>query len=451
MEIIIVPMALLFTLILFKKIPWIGGNVAVALLVAGLSIGLMAGLAPGEYLAGTIDGVDRLAWVMAMSFFGAIYAETQIRIGTVQTTMSMMQRIFGTSARGLVTATILTLVLAGSVIGDGIAIATVIGFLVIHSLAAAGLKPVQIGMVILVGSSLGAVMPPISQSIVLSSSLVGTDPNDVLRIAFFTVGAGVVLAILETFRFVKRGTHMVTGLESSSSIFTLLRTRWKTLIPTAVLMVLVLLSTLWEIDVLKLIPGVHAGIVALENVPILNALVFPIVMAMILCTLVSLCFTKVRKAPVDTVLTAVKKVLKVGGIQLSAGFMVGMFYASGAVDMIAEFGEDMSRGSATVLGLVGMIALAMVTGSQSTAQVSVVPFWAPMLEQTGVSPTNIALGASHIAAAGQNFPPVGLTGFVVAGLVSGNLDKKVDPVKILWAATPNCAFMVAIGVVVLMI
>lgn len=451
MDLIVIPIVILFTVILIKKIPFIGGNVAVALLLAGLSIGLLSRASPMDYLTGSIDGVDRLAWVIGMSAFGAIYAETQIRIGTVDVIMNLLQRIFGRSARGLVTATFLALVILGSVIGDGIAIATVVGLLVINSLAAAGLKPVQIGMIILLGSSLGSVVPPISQAIVLSSSLVGTDPNPVLRIAFITIGAAVLLAIVESFRFVKAGTGLPGGTSTIPPITTTLRTKWKTLIPTCLLLTLVLLSTVFEIEVLRLIPGVSWVVEALSNMPIANALVFPLVASMIVASLLTLFYKEVRRAPIDTFMTGGKKVLKVMGIQLSAGFMVGMFYVSGAVDLMADFGEDLGRGSATAVGVVGMIAIGMVTGSQSTAQVSVVPFWAPMLEQSGVNPTNIALGASHITAAGQNFPPVGLTGFVVAGLVGGALNKPVDPIKILWLALPNCAFVVAIGVVFLLI
>lgn len=195
---VLISLVLLFTIILVKPIPVIGGNVRVALLVSGLAIALLSGLHPEEYLSGVVDGLDAMAWVIALSLFGAVYAETQVRLGTVNTTLNMLRRFFGDSPRGLITATFVTLVLGGSLLGDAIAAATVVGFLVIHALAEMKIKPVQIGMIILVGASLGSIMPPISQAVLLSASLVGSDPNPVLRIAFITVSIGLLLAILES-------------------------------------------------------------------------------------------------------------------------------------------------------------------------------------------------------------------------------------------------------------
>src|SRR5699024_5585334 len=199
---VIIPLVLLFAIILIRRIPWIGGNIEAALLISGISMALLAGLRPWEYVEATADGLDRMAWVIALSFFGALYAETQVRLGSIDTTMDLLRKVFGNSPRGLIAATFITLVIGASLLGDAIATATVIGLLVIHSLAAMGVKPVQIGMIILLGASLGSIMPPVSQAIVLSASLVETDVVPVIRVAFLTVGVGVVLAILESFRFV---------------------------------------------------------------------------------------------------------------------------------------------------------------------------------------------------------------------------------------------------------
>lgn len=64
---------------------------------------------------------------------------------------------------------------------------------------------------------------------------------------------------------------------------------------------------------------------------------------------------------------------------------------------------------------------------------------------------NIALGVSHIASAGQNMPPVGLTAFVVCGLIGGTLNVKVDPVKVMILALPNSLYLAAVGLVALLI
>lgn len=448
---VVVSLSLLFAIALIKKIPKIGGNIQIALLVSGLSAALLSGMRPMDYVTGTIDGVDRLAWVIALSVFGSIYAETQSRLGTIDTTLNLLRRLFGNSPKGLITATFLTLVFAGSLLGDAIAAATVIGFLVIHSLAEMKIKPVQIGMIILLGASLGSIMPPITQAIFLSASIVDIDPSPVIRIAFVTVGVGVVLAILESFRFVRGQRGLPEGVEPPPPVGTLLRERWKTLIPLAVLVVIVLLNTAWRIDVFAITPGVGQLTAAMNEIPILNGIAFPIVLAIIVATLITFAFPSVHKAPGRTVVEGLKKVNKTVQIQLCAAFMIGMFYASGTVETVAGIATDLTGPAVAVVGTLAIIVVGMLTGSQTTAQTVIVPFLAPMLQQAGVDPVNIALGVSHIASAGQNMPPVGLTAFVVCGLIGGTLNVKVDPVKVMLLALPNSLYLAAVGLVALLI
>lgn len=448
---VVVSLALLFAIALVKKIPWIGGNIQIALLVSGLAAALISGIRPIDYVTGTIDGVDRLAWVIALSVFGSVYAETQSRLGTIDTTLTFLRRIFGNSPKGLITATFLTLVFAGSLLGDAIAAATVIGFLVIHSLAEMKIKPTQIGMIILLGASLGSIMPPITQAIFLSASIVGIDPGPVVRIAFVTVGVGVVLAIVESFRFVRGRKGLPASVEPAPPLRVTLTQRGHTLIPLAVLVVIVLLNTAWEIDVFSLVPGVSQVVAWMNEVPILKGIAFPIVLAIILATLVTFAFPSVRRAPGKTVVGGLKKVNKTVQIQLCAAFMIGMFYASGTVDVVAGLAEGLTGPSVAIVGTVAIIAVGMLTGSQTTAQTVIVPFLAPILEQTGVDPVNIALGVSHIASAGQNMPPVGLTAFVVCGLIGGTLNVKVDPVKVMLLSLPNSIYLAAVGLVALLI
>jgi TRAP-type C4-dicarboxylate transport system permease large subunit len=484
--VIAIPLILLFAVILLKRIPWIGGSVEAALLLAGLSLALLSGVAPVDYLTGTVDGIDRMAWVIALSLFGSIYAETQVRMGTIDATMGLLRRVFGDSPRGLITATFITLVIGGSLLGDAIATATVIGFLVIHSLAAMGVRPVQIGMIILVGASLGSIMPPVSQAILLSASLVGTDPSPVIRIAFLTVGAAVVFAILESFRFVRkrkgaaeagvgasgddagrRGRDAEAGGASDAgsgalpaggagsagapgagagagavlapvpSARSLLRTHGHTFVPMLVLLAIVLLNTGWGINVYTVVPGLSHLTAALESVPILNGFANPVVMAIGTAALLSFLYPVVHRAPGAVLAEGTRKVLKTIRLQLCAGFLVGMVYASGLVDSVADLAQSMHGGSVVTVGVAAILVLGMLTGSQTAAQTVTVPFLSPLLEQLGVEPFNIALSMSHLAAAAQNLPPVGLTAFVVVGLVGGSLNTKVDPVKVMVLALPK--------------
>ena len=81
---VIVPILILLVLVVAKKIPKIGGNVALALALAGLTALIMGGVYnPISWLATWVDGLDRLAWVIALSLAGSFYGETQGKIGAL--------------------------------------------------------------------------------------------------------------------------------------------------------------------------------------------------------------------------------------------------------------------------------------------------------------------------------------------------------------------------------
>src|SRR5699024_2360373 len=119
--------------------------------------------------------------------FGAIYAESQVKLGAIDTTLNSLRSAFGNSPKGLITAVFITLIIAGSFLGDAIAASAVIGFLVIHSLHEMKIKPEQIGMFILVGASIGSIMPPITQGVFLCASLIDTDPSPLIKIGMVPV------------------------------------------------------------------------------------------------------------------------------------------------------------------------------------------------------------------------------------------------------------------------
>lgn len=488
MLVVIVPLVLLFAIALIKKIPWIGGDIRAALLTAAVTAGLIGGLAPMGWVNALVDGADRLAWVIALSLFGSIYAEAQVRLGAMETTLFGLRALFGKSPRGLIAAVFVTLILAGSLLGDAIAAATVIGFLVIHALSELKIKPVQIGMMILLGASIGSIMPPISQGVFLSASLIGIDPTPVTNIAYLTVGGGAIFAILESFRFVraKRGIgsrltpavqiaggysaigsgqgiratgERKAGTDARSSgsepgsldatgpkaLMRLLAERWKTLIPLAVLIVIVVAKAGFGFDVFAEIPPLATTTSWLASVPILKGIAFPVVMAIIVAIAVSFLFKSVRRDTVGTITTGLSKVSGTIQIQLCAAAMIGIFYAVGAVDMVAAAAESLAGPELKLGGAAGIVAIGMLTGSQTAAQTVLVTFLGPILVGLGVDPVNAALGASHIAAAGQNMPPVGLTAFVVCGLVGSALNTKVDPVKVMILALPNSIYFLLVG------
>lgn len=444
---ILIPLLLLFSIALIKQIPKIGGNIKVALLVASISSAIISGLGPLETLLAFVDGIDRLSWVIALSIFGSLYAESQVKLGAMDTTLNSLRSLFGDSPRGLIAAIFITLIIAGSFLGDAIAAATVIGFLVINSLHELKVKPEQIGMIILVGASIGSIMPPISQGVFLSSALVGIDPSPVIKLSYLTVAIIGVVAILESFRFV-RGRKMPDHLKTSKSIFQILRERWKTLIPLAVLVAIVIANTGFSYNIFEEWAFFAAILNPLKEIPILQGMTFHVVTAIIVAIVVSFIFPSVRNQTKGVLKGGLSKVNQTVQIQLCAGIMVGVFYASGLIDKVAMMTEGLTASMVKIGGASSMVIIGMLTGSQTTAQSVTVPFLGPIMESMNVDPTLIALGASHIAAAGQNMPPVGLTAFVVCGLIGGILNRQVDPLKVMVLALPNSLLFLAIGLLV---
>ena len=223
------------------------------------------------------------------------------------------------------------------------------------------------------------------------------------------------------------------------------------MLPLAVLIVIVLLKTGAGYDIFAEIPVVRDVTAWMNSVPILNGLAFPVVLAIIVATIVAFFFSEVRKSPVETIGTGLKNVRQTVGIQLCAAFLIGCFYASGAVDTVSEMAEHVSGSGVAVISTVALMILGMLVGSQTAAQTIVVPFASPILENAGVDPTNIAVGMSHIAASAQNLPPVGLTAFVVCGLVGATLKTKVDPVKVMVLALPNSMYFIVLGMLFLLL
>ncbi|MFD1706108.1 hypothetical protein ACFSCZ_04975 [Siminovitchia sediminis] len=443
---IVIPLLLLFIIALVKQIPKIGGNIKIALLAAAVSSAIISGLGPLETLLAFIDGIDRLSWVIMLSVFGALYAESQVKLGAMDTTLNSLRALFGNSPKGLIAAVFITLIIAGSFLGDAIAAATVIGFLVINSLHELKVKPEQIGMMILVGASVGSLMPPITQGVFLSASLVGIDPSPVIKLAYVTVAIGGLFAILESFRFV-RGKKMPEHLKTTQSIFQILKEKWITLVPLAVLVAIVIANTLFEYNIFTEWALFAAILDPLKEIPIVQGVTFQVVSAIIVAIIVSFIFPSVRKNTKGVFTGGLSKVSQTVQIQLCAGVMVGVFYASGLIEKVALMTEGLSASMVKVGGALSVVVVGMLTGSQTTAQTVNITFLAPILENMNVDPTLIALGASHIAAAGQNMPPVGLTAFVVCGLIGGILSREVDPIKVMILALPNSLYFLIAGLI----
>ncbi|MGI6129495.1 MAG: TRAP transporter large permease subunit [bacterium] len=437
---VLLPVLVLFAIILLP-LPKIGGDVRIGLLSAAVLAFLLGQVGVSPAVVAAIDGIDRIAWVIGLSIFGSIYAQTQIRLGTMDTVLNTFRALFGRSPRGLITAVVLSLVLAGSLLGDAIATTTVIGVLVVMSLAELGLDGEQVGLTLLLGGILGSIMPPITQSFFLAASLVDTPVDPVISIGYITVGIGVMVALATVWRYVhiKELPPELIPIRSAGQI---LAREWPRLVPLVVLGAIVILRSGFKIEVLEVLDP----LLPLGDVPILKALTNRIIQAIIITTVLTMAFPQVRRELRGILIDGIKAVSKTVQIQFCAGIMLGAFYASGMIDQVVAFTQGLTPAATTLGGAVAVLLIGMLTGSQSTAQNTLLPFLGPMLTQNfGVSATKAALGAGHLAMAGQSMPPVCLTTFVVAGVVGGILAKKVDPVRIMIMALPVTLYFTAVG------
>jgi TRAP-type C4-dicarboxylate transport system permease large subunit len=445
MVIVIVPIVILLAVILIKKIPFIGGNIQIALVITGIVALLFGGVySPAEWLLAWVDGLDRLAWIIALAVFGSIYAETQVQMGTMNTVINVLRSIFGHSPRGLIVCVVLALTIAGSLLGDAIAASTVIGVLVINSLMEMKMKPEQIACTIVMGASIGSIMPPITQSIMLSSSLIGLPSADpVMNISYLTVGLGfIICSAYVAFKFIKIKA-LPEDLIPKEGAPAILGREWKVLIPLAVLLVLVVLRTGFKIDVATLAMG--EWLKTLGGIKILKGVANLIVVNIIMATIVAFFFPSVHKRAASIFKTAVKNVIPGCSIQLAAALMLGAFYRAGQIDAVKEFAAALNADVFKFGGGFAMLLIGMLTGSQSTAQNTIFSFFGPALTKIGVGEVNAAVAGAHLAMSGQGLPPADLTTFVVCSLVGGLLSKKVDPVKAMLLNLPMCIYFAFIG------
>jgi len=457
MIIAIVPITILLIIVLAKKIPKIGGNIYLALFVAGF-IALMMGQVfnPLDWLKAFVNGLDRLAWVMALSLIGSIYSEAQMELGTVNTIMSSLKARFKDSPKGLVLGVLFVLVLSGTFLGDAIATSTVVGVLTIGTMAAIGLAPEAIAAIIVMGACLGSIMPPITQAIFLSTSLVGTDLDPVMNIGYPTVAICVVLCSLYVYFFMLRKVKKIS-VETDKTASEILRANLHTLIPFFVLVIIVLLRTInWEykFDLMPwLISQIPAGeknlYQVMQQTIIVKGLTNGIVLCLVFALGVCFLFPKVYRNAGSVFKNGFRKVKYTLLIQAGCSFMVGAFYNAGQIEAVQTFAKGLNSNALIWGGIAAMMVIGMLTGSQSTTQNVIFTFFGPALVAIGMNPTVVAAAGAHLAMCGQGIPPADLTTFVVCGIVGGTLNVKCDPLKSMFYSLFMCICFMAVGVVLL--
>lgn len=454
---VIVPVIVLIVLIMVKKIPFVGGKVTYALIIAGLLALLMGGVFnPLQWILAWIDGIDKLAWIMALNIFGSIYAASQTEMKTLDLVLNVARVSLGRSPKGLIVAIILVLGLAGSLLGDSVASATVVGILVIGILSDMQISAAGIGCIIMMGASLGSIMPPITQAVFLASSLAQVDTTPVVNISYITVGIGfVICTIYAVFAFVKIKAlpeHLIPNKTAGQ----IMHGNWHLMLPLAVLILLVILQTAAGINLVQMATGPLMG--WLSNITILKGLSNNIVTFLITATLVSLFFKPVRKNLPKVVKNGVVGALPAVKVELGAALLLGAFYAAGQIEAVQAFAASMEAGALKVSGGLGILLISALTGSQSTGQNTIFSFLAPALASVGVDPVHAAVASAHIASGGQAFPPVSAPALAISAVVESILVQKlgkdagkVDPIRVMVLTLPMSIYFVIVGFLFLFI
>ena len=454
---VIVPVLVLIVLIMVKKIPFVGGKVTYALIIAGLLALLMGGVFnPLQWVLAWIDGIDKLAWIMALNIFGSIYAASQTEMKTLDLVLNVARVSLGRSPKGLIVAIILVLGLAGSLLGDSVASATVVGILVIGILSDMQISAAGIGCIIMMGASLGSIMPPITQAVFLASSLAQVDTTPVVNISYITVGIGfVICTIYAVFAFVKIKAlpeHLIPNKTAGQ----IMHGNWHLMLPLAVLILLVILQTAAGINLVQMATGPLMG--WLSNITILKGLSNNIVTFLITATLVSLFFKPVRRNLPKVVKNGVVGALPAVKVELGAALLLGAFYAAGQIEAVQAFAASMEAGALKVSGGLGILLISALTGSQSTGQNTIFSFLAPALASVGVDPVHAAVASAHIASGGQAFPPVSAPALAISAVVESILVQKlgkdagkVDPIRVMVLTLPMSIYFVIVGFLFLFI
>lgn len=461
---VVVPIGLLLLILLCKKIPLIGGNIHVALAAAGLSALVMGGVySPIRWIEAWIDGIDTIAWVMFLTVFGSIYAQTQIKLGTMDTVFRSLKAKFGTKPRVLSTCIIMTLVISGAMLGGGSPSIAIVGVLMIPSLVQLGMNATQVCAVLVMGGAIGSLMPPVSQAITLSSSLISLDVDYANQYAYITVGSAVIVTcIYVALRFVRKDAKIVDYDENGNILppekaSDILKKQWTTLVPFVILMIIILLRTFNVADIvpdmINMIKVNGDGLlVYLKGVTFLNGFSNATVDILIVVTIISYFFPKVYKSGLACVKDGVRDAVKPSIIQIFSGLMVGAFVMGGQIEVVEVFAAGLDINILKIGGAAAMVLLGMLTGTQSTPNNAIFSFYGPALvNAAGIVPGKAAAAGAQFAAAGQGMPPADLTTFFAAGLVSGVLREDVDPLQSMFYAAPVWLWITFTGLVLLYI
>lgn len=460
---VVVPICLLVFLLLCKKIPFLGGNIPAALGIAGVCAMIMGGVYnPIKWGEAWLYGVDTIAWVLFLTVFGSIYAQTQIKLGTMDTVFQCFKAKFGERQRILICCILLTLVISGSLLGGGTPSIAIVGVLMIPSMVQLGLDQDQICATLVMGGSIGSLMPPVSQAIFLSSSLIHTDVDLANQYAYVTIfSAFIVECIYISHRFVSKDARIVDYDEEGKiippdSVGKILSDKWYTLIPFAFLLLIILLRSFKIVDIVPLVLNqIHIGgepfLQALKKIFFIKGFTNVTNLILILSTFVAYTFPQVHGSGAECVVRGFKNAVTMMIILFFSAFMVGSFTFGGQIEVVKKFAMGLDLNVLKFGGMAAMVIMGMLCGTQSTPNNAIFSFFGPALLQAGIEPGKAAAAGAQFAAAGQGMPPADTVTFFTAGLVGGVLGKEVNPIRSMMLAAPVWLWVIFTGLILLYI
>lgn len=456
MSIVLIPIIFLILVSTCKKIPLIGGNLYIAFIGAGiLSLVMGNPFTMGALTDATLKSFNAVAFIAYIILFGSTFSVLQIQSGAMEAIMNILRALFGKTPQGLVLAILIALYFGGSLMGTVAAVGAAVGLLIVPVLADMKLHPDLICATIVTGASMGGMMPPVSNAIILACSLMGIDSMAALSISYVTVGIGLVV-IAFFFCKVYVGDkysipeHLIPK-ESAGSIFA---KNWKKLIPVFILILIVMLNSIPGVKfdlgrwLFSQIPwGNTNAYKALAKVYIIGKILNNIVMAMIIANIACfVCDPSLFGKVKEKLMQQMQRIVGPEFFLIVCAFFMAAFKVAGQNKAIAAWAASLSDSLLIFGGSAAMVIAGMLSGGQSTAQAMLLPILNPAWSAIGIQPLNIALASSHLAMAGQGLPPCDMNTFIIAGLVSGLLGKEINPMRSMLYSAPYCFYLMLVGI-----
>ena len=461
MSIVLIPIAFLILVSMCKRLPLIGGNLTAAFTGAALlSLWLGGAHEPSAWLAPWLKSMDSIAFIFFIIIFGAIFSALQIESGAMGVVLNILRALWGKTPQGLVLATLVALYFGGSLMGTVAAVGAVIGILIVPAMDEMKIEPDLICAIVVTGASMGGMMPPVSNAIILACGLIGVDEHEALLISYLTVGIGlVIIAFFFCKVYIGKKYSLPEHLIPKETAWEIFSKNWVKLLPIFVLILIVMLNSIPALKfnlpkyVLSLIPyGKATLFAAIAKVPFLGKIVHNIVMAMLVAIIVNILLDVSLVKRVGAKLKMqLKAIVEPEVILIATAFFLGAFQLGGQNAAIAAWAKGLNSSLLIIGGAAALLVAGMLTGGQSTAQGMLVPILAPAWTAIGVTPLHIALASAHLSMAGQGFPPCDMNTFIIAGLVGAIIGRPVNPLRSMLYSAPYCIYLFIVGIIFLML